>query len=85
MKITVIQTVIVIEDDSTAQPRRQPPVNPLLELIHRLQWEAAHGRDEAEPRPESTLPRRRGNPLSLIADIVQENNKEQTDGSYVPQ
>jgi len=45
VKITIIQTVIVIEDDNKPQPKRQPPVDPLLELIRRFQLEMARGRD----------------------------------------
>lgn len=85
MRIAITQTIIVIEDDNTTQSRRQPPSDPFLELIQRLQWEMAHGRDEAEPRPGSTLPRRRDNPFALLTGIVQENNKEKGNGPYVPQ
>jgi len=45
VKITIIQTVIVIEDDNQPQPKCQPPVDPFLELIQRFQLEMARGRD----------------------------------------
>lgn len=54
MKITIIQTVIVIEDDNKPQPKRQPPVDPFLELIQQLQLEATHGRDVRRIREERT-------------------------------
>jgi len=45
VKIIIIQTIIVIEDDNKPESKRQPPVDPFLELIQRFQLEMARGRD----------------------------------------
>ncbi|MCL2347317.1 MAG: hypothetical protein FWC50_03540 [Planctomycetaceae bacterium] len=54
MKITIIQTIVVIEDDHKHQPKHQPPVNPFLELIQRFQSEMVHGRIIREEQEHGT-------------------------------